>query len=408
MKYHIIAPNQAAGIIDLPTSKSISNRALIINALSGNQLVVKRISNSDDTHVMIEALKLQSNEIDVGAAGTSMRFLTAYFANKLGTWQITGSERMKNRPIAILVDALRSIGAEISYVEKEGFPPLQIKGKELEGGKIALDGSVSSQYISALLMVAPIMKNGLTLELLGHIASRPYIQLTLNMMRYFGIDYDWQENVIKIAHQTYTPRPFTVESDWSGASYWYEIVACANNASIRLLGLQRESSQGDSKVADIFSALGVETVFSGDQVMLKKKAIEVSYFEYDFDHQPDLAQTVVVTCCLKDIPFKFMGLQSLHIKETDRIAALICELRKLGYVLRETAPGVLEYKGEKVEKIANPSIATYEDHRMAMAFAPAALMFSDIYIENPQVVSKSYPQYWDHLKEVGFDVEEIV
>lgn len=408
MKYHIIAPNQAAGIIDLPTSKSISNRALIINALSGNQLVVKRISNSDDTHVMIEALKLQSNEIDVGAAGTSMRFLTAYFANKLGTWQITGSERMKNRPIAILVDALRSIGAEISYVEKEGFPPLQIKGKELEGGKIALDGSVSSQYISALLMVAPIMKNGLTLELLGHIASRPYIQLTLNMMRYFGIDYDWQENVIKIAHQTYTPRPFTVESDWSGASYWYEIVACANNASIRLLGLQRESSQGDSKVADIFSALGVETVFSGDQVMLKKKAIEVSYFEYDFDHQPDLAQTVVVTCCLKDIPFKFTGLQSLHIKETDRIAALICELRKLGYVLRETAPGVLEYKGEKVEKIANPSIATYEDHRMAMAFAPAALMFSDIYIENPQVVSKSYPQYWDHLKEVGFDVEEIV
>ncbi|MBQ8056277.1 MAG: 3-phosphoshikimate 1-carboxyvinyltransferase [Paludibacteraceae bacterium] len=408
MKYHIIAPNQAAGIIDLPTSKSISNRALMINALSGNQLVVKRISNSDDTHVMIEALKLQSNEIDVGAAGTSMRFLTAYFANKLGTWQITGSERMKNRPIAILVDALRSIGAEISYVEKEGFPPLQIKGKELEGGKIALDGSVSSQYISALLMVAPIMKNGLTLELLGHIASRPYIQLTLNMMRYFGIDYDWQENVIKIAHQTYTPRPFTVESDWSGASYWYEIVACANNASIRLLGLQRESSQGDSKVADIFSALGVETVFSGDQVMLKKKAIEVSYFEYDFDHQPDLAQTVVVTCCLKDIPFKFTGLQSLHIKETDRIAALICELRKLGYVLRETAPGVLEYKGEKVEKIANPSIATYEDHRMAMAFAPAALMFSDIYIENPQVVSKSYPQYWDHLKEVGFDVEEIV
>lgn len=408
MKYHIIAPNQAAGIIDLPTSKSISNRALIINALSGNQLVVKRISNSDDTHVMIEALKLQSNEIDVGAAGTSMRFLTAYFANKLGTWQITGSERMKNRPIAILVDALRSIGAEISYVEKEGFPPLQIKGKELEGGKIALDGSVSSQYISALLMVAPIMKNGLTLELLGHIASRPYIQLTLNMMRYFGIDYDWQENVIKIAHQTYTPRPFTVESDWSGASYWYEIVACANNASIRLLGLQRESSQGDSKVADIFSALGVETVFSGDQVILKRKAIEVSYFEYDFDHQPDLAQTVVVTCCLKDIPFKFTGLQSLHIKETDRIAALICELRKLGYVLRETAPGVLEYKGEKVEKIANPSIATYEDHRMAMAFAPAALMFSDIYIENPQVVSKSYPQYWDHLKEVGFDVEEIV
>lgn len=408
MKYHIIAPNQAAGIIDLPTSKSISNRALIINALSGNQLVVKRISNSDDTHVMIEALKLQSNEIDVGAAGTSMRFLTAYFANKLGTWQITGSERMKNRPIAILVDALRSIGAEISYVEKEGFPPLQIKGKELEGGKIALDGSVSSQYISALLMVAPIMKNGLTLELLGHIASRPYIQLTLNMMRYFGIDYDWQENVIKIAHQTYTPRPFTVESDWSGASYWYEIVACANNASIRLLGLQRESSQGDSKVADIFSALGVETVFSGDQVILKRKAIEVSYFEYDFDHQPDLAQTVVVTCCLKDIPFKFTGLQSLHIKETDRIAALICELRKLGYVLRETAPGVLEYKGEKVGKIANPSIATYEDHRMAMAFAPAALMFSDIYIENPQVVSKSYPQYWDHLKEVGFDVEEIV
>jgi len=408
MKYHIIAPNQAAGIIDLPTSKSISNRALMINALSGNQLVVKRISNSDDTHVMIEALKLQSNEIDVGAAGTSMRFLTAYFANKLGTWQITGSERMKNRPIAILVDALRSIGAEIFYVEKEGFPPLQIKGKELEGGKIALDGSVSSQYISALLMVAPIMKNGLTLELLGHIASRPYIQLTLNMMHYFGIDYDWQENVIKIAHQTYTPRPFTVESDWSGASYWYEIVACANNASIRLLGLQRESSQGDSKVADIFSALGVETVFSGDQVMLKKKAIEVSYFDYDFDHQPDLAQTVVVTCCLKDIPFKFTGLQSLHIKETDRIAALICELRKLGYVLCETAPGVLEYKGEKVEKIANPSIATYEDHRMAMAFAPAALMFSDIYIENPQVVSKSYPQYWDHLKEVGFDVEEIV
>ncbi len=271
MKYKITAPQQATGSICLPASKSISNRALIIHALTDSPLPVQNVSDSDDTNAMLRALTFQSPLIDVGAAGTSMRFLTALLSAKKGEWTITGSERMKNRPIKLLVDALNSLGADICYIEKEGFPPLKIKGAELEGGEIELDGGVSSQYISALLMIAPLMKKGLSLTLKGRIISEPYIHLTLTMMSQFGIRYSRKENTIYILPQVYKPAPFTVESDWSGASYWFEILSLLASGEFVLEGLHQNSAQGDARVATIFSQLGIETIYRDNAISIKKK-----------------------------------------------------------------------------------------------------------------------------------------
>ena len=387
--------------INLPASKSISNRALILNALSYSAYDIENLSDSDDTRVMEAAFESNSSHFDVGAAGTSMRFLTAFLAKTVGEWTITGSERMKNRPIKLLVDALNSLGGKIEYMEKEGFPPLRIFGSALMGGEINLDGGISSQYISALMMIAPFMQNGLKINLEGKVISRPYIRMTQQMMADFGVKVAFHENIIDIQPQTYTPIRYRVESDWSAASYWYEILALAEEGKIQLNGLKKESLQGDSHVAEIYKNFGVETEYFDNYVVISKSKelthkLDADKLEIDFTNVPDLAQTVVVTCCLKEIPFKFSGLQSLKIKETNRVAALINELKKLGYVLYEPSEGELAWNEERCEPESVPSIATYEDHRMAMAFAPAALL-KPIEILHPEVVSKSYPGFWEDI-----------
>ena len=387
MNYTIKSPDSLKASVKLPASKSICNRALILNALSYSSYEIRNLSDCDDTEVMVKALNSNDRDFDIKAAGTAMRFLTAFLSKVVGEWTITGTERMKNRPIKILVDALNALGARVEYMEKEGYPPLRIFGSALQGGEISLAGGVSSQYISALLMIAPLMENGLTLHLEGGVISKPYINLTLQLMEQYGVKAEWNGQTIKVRPQDYHPIPFTVESDWSAASYW----------------LFKNSLQGDAAGAKLFAQLGVGTTYTDRGVVLKHNGNRTKKLNYNFVNEPDLAQTFVVTCVLLNIPFRFTGLQSLKIKETDRIEALKTELRKLGYLLTDSNNSILEWNGERCEPQAHPVIATYEDHRMAMAFAPAALVLPEgIEIAAPQVVSKSYPHYWRDLRTAGF------
>lgn len=408
MNYIIKGPDRLIrASVQLPASKSISNRALILSALSYSPYDIQNLSDCDDTEVMVAALNSNSRDFDIKAAGTAMRFLTAFLSKVVGEWTITGTERMKNRPIRILVDALNSLGARVEYVEKEGFPPLRIFGSALQGGEISLSGGVSSQYISALLMIAPLMENGLTLHLEGNIISRPYINLTLQLMAQFGVVADWSDHTIRILPQSYEPIGFTVESDWSAASYWYEVMALSGNAEIELLGLFKDSLQGDAAGAKLFAQLGVGTTYTNRGVVLKRNGEMCRKLIYNFVNEPDLAQTFVVSCVLLNIPFRFTGLQSLKIKETDRMEALKVELRKLGYLLTDSKDSILEWNGERCEAEAHPVIATYEDHRMAMAFAPAALLRPEgLAMAEPGVVSKSYPSFWEDLRSAGFTITE--
>ena len=416
----------------MPASKSISNRALIIHALGKGDCLPENLSDCDDTRVMVKALTEGGDTIDILAAGTAMRFLTAYFSITPGQRILTGTARMQQRPIQLLVDALRQLGADIAYTNREGFPPLRIRGKEPNNcelknyeqennkqevckqekketlcSELTLQGNVSSQYISALLMIGPMLPHGLTLHLSGNIISHPYIDLTLQLMGEFGAKAEWtSESTITVHPQPYHSVPFTVESDWSAASYWYEMAALSEEAEIELTGLFPNSYQGDSRGRELFSQLGVETAFTPHGVKLTKSGQRVERMEADLVDIPDLAQTFVVTCALLNIPFRFTGLQSLKIKETDRITALRNELRKLGYAIEEENDSVLYWNGERCEAEVSPLIATYEDHRMAMAFAPAALCCPSVRIAHPHVVSKSYPRYWDDLRQAGFRMEE--
>lgn len=405
MNYVIKSPASLKATVQLPASKSICNRALILNALSYSPYDIQNLSDCDDTEVMVKALNSNDRDFDIKAAGTAMRFLTAFLSKVVGEWTITGTERMKNRPIKILVDALNALGAKVEYMEKEGYPPLRIFGSALKGGEILLPGGVSSQYISALLMIAPLMEEGLTLKLEGNIISKPYIHLTLELMKQFGVEAEWKDQTIRVAPQEYSPIPFTVESDWSAASYWYQMMALSRNGEIELLGLFKNSLQGDAAGAKLFASLGVGTTFTDRGVLLKHNGNVTKKLAYNFVNEPDLAQTFVVTCVLLNIPFRFTGLQSLKIKETDRIEALKTELRKLGYLLGDSHNSILEWNGERCEPEAHPVIATYEDHRMAMAFAPAALVRPEgIEIADPEVVTKSYPAFWTDLQKAGFCV----
>lgn len=401
------APFAIKVAIQLPASKSISNRALIINALGEGTYTPGNLSDCDDTQVMVKALGEENETIDIKAAGTAMRFLTAYLSVTPGKRLLTGTSRMQQRPIQILVNALRELGAEIEYAGNEGFPPLRIKGAELKGHEITLKGNVSSQYISALLMIGPVLKNGLKLNLSGEVISRPYINLTLQLMKDFGANAKWtSSSSITVAPKPYDSRPFTIESDWSAASYWYQMVALSstNNARVELLGLFPNSYQGDSRGAKVFARLGVRTEYKAHSVLLTKSGNLPERLDEDFVDIPDLAQTFVVTCALLNVPFRFTGLQTLKIKETDRITALRTELKKLGYLIQEENDSVLMWDGERCQPETIPIIATYEDHRMAMAFAPAASHFPTLEIAEPQVVSKSYPSYWDDLKLAGFQI----
>ena len=411
--YKVTRPENLQLTVKLPASKSISNRSLIISALMGGQTLPDNLSDCDDTEVIVNALRDMPEVIDIKAAGTSMRFMTAFLAaTNNGCHILTGTERMKHRPIKILVDALRHLGADITYEGEEGFPPLRICGQHLEGGDLDIEGNVSSQYISALLMIGPELSKGLKMRLLGDIISRPYIDLTLWTMREYGAEAEWiSVDTIEVKPKLYHTRTYFIENDWSAASYWYEMMALTpdKDAEVRLDGLMDGSKQGDSSVRYIFSLLGVRSVFASRKpgkpttVTLKKTGHRVSRLEFDFINAPDLAQTVVVTCCALGIHFHFTGLQTLKIKETDRIKAMKTEMAKLGYVIKDVNNSELLWNGERCEPTGD-AIDTYDDHRMALAFAPLA-MLHPVTINHPQVVSKSYPQFWDDLRLAGFLLE---
>lgn len=416
MKYVLTAPERINATINLPASKSISNRALIINALAGSKLVPDNMSDCDDTEVILKALRDMPEFIDIKAAGTAMRFMTAYLAVTPGEHILTGTERMQQRPIKALVDALRYIGADISYEREQGFPPLRIKGRKLSGGHIDIPGNISSQYISALLMIGPMLADGLEVRLTGEIVSRPYIDLTLCVMKNFGADVDWVDvDTIRVSPKSYESKPFFIENDWSAASYWYEMLVLGRTpeSEIMLTGLTDGSRQGDSAIKYLFSMLGVRTMFKTKEcavpTTVKLKLVETKppRLDYDFVNQPDMVQTLVVSCALTDTPFTFTGISSLKIKETDRIEALKTEMRKLGYVLHDEGGSVLSWDGERCKPADDIVINTYDDHRMAMAFAPASIVFPGLKIDNPQVVSKSYPHFWEDLKKAGFVIKEV-
>lgn len=394
--------------VSLPLSKSISNRALVINALIDGALPLKKVAKCDDTDVMVAALSSDEACVNIGAAGTAMRFLTAYYSSQPGREiVIDGTERMRHRPIAVLVDALRACGAAIEYVGEECYPPLRISGKKLHGGDITLSASVSSQYISALLMIAPTMDQGLRLTLEGDIISRPYIMMTLSMMRQWGVESEFVGNIITIAPQKYAPVDFEVEADWSAASYWYEIAALSSG-DVSLQGLNSRSVQGDSEILKYFEGLGINTRFNDEMVELEPSPDLVPRLNIDLSDQPDLAQTIVVTSCMLGIPFHITGLSTLKIKETDRLEALRTEMLKLGMVLTIERDSELIWDGTRRPIYEFPVIDTYEDHRMAMAFAPVSIFIPGIVINNIEVVSKSYPDYWQHLQDAGFKFQEDI
>ncbi|MBQ4485227.1 MAG: 3-phosphoshikimate 1-carboxyvinyltransferase [Prevotella sp.] len=428
--YEIKAPATLRATIKLPASKSISNRAILMTALARrngdwNEAVrrLENLSDCDDTTVLLRALaSLEGREargeemvIDIGAAGTAMRFLTAFLAVSEGEFVLTGSERMKRRPIGPLVEALRHLGADIRYEGEEGFPPLRIVGQSLDGGQVEISGELSSQYVSALLMIAPTLRNGLEIRMIGDIVSRPYIDLTLWMMREFGADADWTSgDTIRVKPSGYQQRSYRIENDWSAASYWYEMVALTDDedAEIRLFGLNDDTKQGDAAVRYIFSMLGVKTEFSrsvergprseeGGTIVLRKSDRVAPRLDYDFTNSPDLVQTIVCTCAAKGIPFHFRGLKSLKIKETNRLEALVSELKKVGIAIRIENDSELVWDGKRIEPNFEP-IDTYDDHRMALSFAPLALKYPSISIKNPLVVTKSYPTFWQDLKNIGF------
>lgn len=405
MNFLIKAPRAIDATITLPSSKSICNRVLLLNALAYSPYDIENLSDCDDTRVMLQMLNANTNTFNVGAAGTAMRFMTAFLSKIVGEWTLTGSERMKNRPIGLLVDALNNLGARIEYLEKEGYPPLRIYGSALKGGVIEMDGGVSSQYISALLMIAPTMEEGLTIRLQGEVISRPYIQLTIDLMKQFGVTAEWKDNEISVLPAEYQPLPFVAEPDWSAASYWYSMVALSEKARVVLPGLKKDSLQGDSVVAALFTQLGVETAYDDKGVTLAKTGRLTEHLEHDFTDTPDLAQTFVVACALLGVPFRFTGLQSLKIKETDRLEALRVEMNKLGYTVKIIDDRVLECNSRRMEAQAVPTIETYDDHRMAMAFAPVAIKRPDgLVVANPQVVTKSYPMFWEDLLKAGFTI----
>lgn len=410
MNYCITAPRRIEGEIDLPASKSISNRVLLLNALCATPGRLSNLAQCDDTDAVLSALaQPDASEVNIGAAGTAMRFLTAYFATREGREVvIDGTERMRQRPIGVLVDALRQLGADIEYVKAEGYPPLKITGKRLHGGALTVSGSVSSQYITAILLIAPVI-GGIALTIEGEIMSRPYIDMTLALMARYGVKTEWRENVIHVPAGEYTALDFKVEADWSAASYWWAMQAIVPQSRITLKGLEPQSLQGDSRIAELMSQMGVMGNWCGRYLDLRSNGgvgCCCSTFA-DLSGTPDIAQTLVVMLCLMGRPFRITGLRTLRIKETDRLEALRIELRKLGYVVKVEGDDAISWHFETTAAEAAPHISTYHDHRMAMAFAPAAIRFPGLIIDDAQVVSKSYPLFWEHLRQAGFKIEEV-
>ena len=422
---------KVSGTIYLTGSKSESNRALIMQAMSKGAVEVKNVSEAADTVTLLGILqpsdvergkwkvengKLKAeNEaavqspkvIDIGPAGTAMRFLTAYYTLQNGEVTLTGSPRMKQRPIGILVDALRELGAEIEYAEKDGYPPLIIRGPlKQKSEKVSIKGNISSQYISSLLLAAPLFEKGLELIIEGELTSKPYVEMTLAMLAQAGIKYTWKENIIRIPNQLYAKSTISVEPDWSAASYWYSIAALAEEAELFLPGLNGYSLQGDSKITEIMANFGITSQFKDGGVLIRKEYKKLERKIFDFKECPDLAQTVIVICAALGHNATFTGMETLKIKETDRVNALQIELAKIGVKLIEKNQ---TYQLDCSERDLKKSIRikTYDDHRMAMAFAPLALVLNQMEIEDHLVVEKSYPHFWKDLESVGYDIEIV-
>lgn len=407
----ISTPNKLINTeIHISGSKSLSNRLLMVRAISGLDLHFKNLSDSDDTITMAKELGLvkgkTSSIIDVGHAGTDMRFLSAYLSGKIGDWTLTGSERMQQRPIGELVNTLRKLGANITYLNKEGFPPLKIVGSKLNGGAVEIDGSVSSQFTTALLLIAPTLESGLTLQIKSESVSKPYIKMTIEVMNQFGVAVEQIGNVIKVpsAHYKKDGLDYYVESDWSSASYWYSFVALADEAKVTLRNFNKSSFQSDSIVQSLYEKLGVKTQWDATGITLTKQASSISELHYDFLDCPDIAQTVAATCVGLGLKAHLTGLQTLRIKETDRIVAMKNELERFGATIEVTDSSI------KINPNSSPltptdEIKTYHDHRMAMSIAPLVMKCSTLTFDDEEVVNKSYAAFWDDLQEAGIDVE---
>lgn len=384
-----------------------------MRALCKENFEIENISSADDTVVMEHLIEIVKsyNETDKGEiildarnAGTVFRFYTAFLSANPGNYILTGDDRMKQRPVGPLVEALKDLGANIEYLDREGYPPLKIRGKHLKGGEVEIDAGISSQFVSALLMIAPLMNDGISMKLKGEIASKPYIDMTLGLMKELSIKSEWIDDMIKVDAQQYSPKTITVESDWSSASYWYLMAALSENADLVINDLRHESLQGDSVLPVLFENFGVKTEYIEEGIHLTKSYHKTDHFEYDFAHNPDLAQSVAVCCAGLNIPAELKGLKSLKIKETDRLIALQNEISKLGNPVKITEDeiDILPRTNKKLQPLI---IKTYNDHRMAMSFAPLAMIIPEVMIDSPDVVSKSYPGYWDDLQKVGFEIE---
>lgn len=390
--------------VQITGSKSESNRLLLLQALYP-EFKLENVSNSDDSNLMTKALSSKKELVDIYHAGTAMRFLTAYFSIQEGRETIlTGSKRMKERPVKVLVEALQELGADISYLENDGFPPIKIKGKKLDKNKVSLKANVSSQYISALLLIASRLENGLELTLEGEITSVPYIKMTLSLLYEIGIESSFVGNVITVKPvvNILKPKTLTVESDWSSASYYFSIAALSEvGTEITLSSYKENSLQGDSALIEIYKHFGVSSVFNENTLTLKKESSNLNLLTLDLKNAPDIAQTIAVTCFALGAPCDLVGLHTLKIKETDRLVALKTEIEKLGGSVKITDKSLHLSASKKINELV--SIATYHDHRMGMAFAPLALKVP-IIIEDAMVVSKSYPTFWDDLESIGFEI----
>jgi len=402
------------GEVCLPSSKSISNRLLIIGALSGVGLSISNLSEADDT-ILLKLLlqKIRKTkpgeyiELDAQNAGTAVRFLTAFLSVSPGVWKLTGSTRMKKRPIKILVDAIRCLGADIQYIEKEGFLPLLIKGKELKGGKLTLETGVSSQFVSALMMIAPFLRSGLRIGFKGAMVSKPYIEMTAQLLEGFGISVKMDTVSCQIDHQKIVPCDLAVEPDWTSASYWYEAAALADDVDLFIQDLQKESIQGDAALPEIYNKLGISTSFDQEGIRISKKAISQRNFKMDLANHPDLIPAIVATFAGLNIQGRFHGTEHLKYKESDRISAIGNELKRIGagpFNYIESEKMVTIKSGKKCLVYGSP-VQTYKDHRIAMSFAPLALKTGFIQIEEPDVVNKSYPDFWDQMKNAGFSID---
>ena len=390
------------GSIDLESSKSISNRLLVIKALCKTKFRIQNLSNAKDTKILNELLNSFNKRIDLNCedAGTTLRFLIAFLATKDGIWKVSGSKRMHERPVKPLIDCLKELGAEIKYSEKEGFPPIEIKSKKLKSKKLSLPGNISSQFISALLLVAPTIENGLTLEITSKVLSKPYITMTLDLMSEFGIEYTWENNLIKVEQQNYLAKNIKVENDWSAASFWYSFLALSKSGEIKIPDLYANSIQGDSVLPSIYSKLGVKTEFNEDSIVLYETKNIAKEIELDLSNHPDLALPIIVTCCGLGIKAHLMGLESLKIKESNRLESIKKELRKFNISCEIDSSSIKIKESQNIVK-PKSTIECHNDHRIAMSIAPLSMKVGSIKFDNKNVVNKSYPKFWEDFDRVS-------